>query len=108
MDYSKNDWKLFQQKVPEWQESYMDKLLKQYIALLESPRQASTKFWELKNRMAEDMKSPGVLIRMTKKDMLFNIVDLITLEAITINDLDGFSKELIEAVKMQLDMISHR
>ena len=65
------------------------------------------KFWELKNRMAEDMKSPGVLIRMTKKDMLFNIVDLITLGAITINDLDGFSNELIESVKMQLNMINH-
>ena len=34
MDIRKQDWKLFREKVPEWQELYMEKLLKQYIALL--------------------------------------------------------------------------
>ena len=30
MDYSKSDWKLFQKKVPDWQEAYIEKLLKEY------------------------------------------------------------------------------
>lgn len=107
MDYSKTDWKLFQERIPKWQEAYMDKLLKEYIKLLEGPELPSAKFWELKNRMAEDIKSPGVLIRMNKKDMLFNIVDLISLGAITMADLEGFSNELIKSVELKLNMINH-
>ena len=34
MDISKKDWKLFREKLPDWQENYMDKLNKQYIELL--------------------------------------------------------------------------
>ena len=29
MDISKKDWKLFREKLPDWQENYMDKLNKQ-------------------------------------------------------------------------------
>lgn len=85
----------------------MDKLLKEYIRFLEGPELPSAKFWKLKQQMAEDVKSPGVLIRTTKKDMLFNIVDLITLGAITINDLEGFSNELIKSVELKVNMINH-
>ena len=107
MYYSKSDWKLFQDRIPKWQEAYMDKLLKEYIKLLEGPELPSAKFWKLKQQMAEDVKSPGVLIKMTKKDMLFIIVDLIALGAITINDLEGFSNELIQSVEFQLNIINH-
>ena len=107
MDYSKSDWKLFQKKVPDWQEAYIGKLLKEYIALLESPKEPSTKFWELKERISNDVKTPGVVIVMTKKDMFFNIVDLINLGAITMADLDGFSNELIENVELHLKRMSN-
>ena len=54
MDYSKSDWKLFQKKVPDWQEAYIKKLLKEYINLLEEPKLPSIKFWELKERISND------------------------------------------------------
>ena len=33
---TKADWKLFMEKVPEWQESYMERLLKEYVKMLQS------------------------------------------------------------------------
>ena len=106
MDYSKSYWKLFQKKGPNWQEAYIGKMLKEYIALIESPKEPSTKFRELKERISNDVKTPGVVIVMTKKDMFFNIVDLINLGAITMADLDGFSNELIDNVEMHLKRMS--
>lgn len=43
-EISKSDWKLFREKVPEWQEHYMERLTKEYIALLSSPGNASDHF----------------------------------------------------------------
>lgn len=34
MDYSKSDWKLFRDRIGDWQESYIEKLNHQYIDLL--------------------------------------------------------------------------
>ena len=36
MEVSKSDRALFRTKVPQWQEIYMDRLEKEYIALLSS------------------------------------------------------------------------
>lgn len=48
MDISKHDWKLFREKLPGWQENYMDRLNKEYIALLSAEdKKASEKFWKL-------------------------------------------------------------
>ena len=107
MDYSKSDWKLFQKKVPDWQEAYIEKLLKEYINLLEEPKLPSIKFWKLKERISNDVKTPGVVSVMTKKDMFFNIVDLINLGAITMTNLDGYSNELIENVELHLKRMSN-
>ena len=30
-DITKLDWKLFQERVPEWQEHYMERLIKEYV-----------------------------------------------------------------------------
>ena len=54
MDYSKSNCKLFQKKVPDWQEAYIEKLLKEYINLLEEPKLPSIKFWKLKERISND------------------------------------------------------
>jgi len=32
--YSEKDWKLFRQKLPQWQESHMEKLCKEYLEIL--------------------------------------------------------------------------
>ena len=34
--FTKKDWALFREKIVEWQETYMDKLNKEYIDLLNS------------------------------------------------------------------------
>ena len=38
------DWKLFRELLPEWQEAYMERLVKEYIELLSGDGQASDKF----------------------------------------------------------------
>ena len=46
-----SDWKLFRKKVPGCQEKYMDKLIREYIELLEQDKDASEKFWTLNEKM---------------------------------------------------------
>ena len=49
MDISKADWKLYRERVPDWQEHYMEKLTEEYVKLLTSPGHASDHFWEYKS-----------------------------------------------------------
>lgn len=51
MEASKRDWKLFRDKIASWQESYMEKLVKEYAALLKDDLPASSKFWALEERI---------------------------------------------------------
>lgn len=41
-DTTKADWKLFQEKLPIWQEKFMKKLNNEYIQLLTEP---NIKYW---------------------------------------------------------------
>ena len=70
---TKADWKLFMEKVPEWQEAYMERLLKEYVKLLQSKKPASTKFWDLDKRIKKDKKNPGVQMQLDKGKALFPI-----------------------------------
>ena len=63
---------------------------------------ASTKFWELEKRIKQDKRNPGVLIELSKSDMLWDIARLIRRNTITIEDLVEFSDELKEEVKLIL------
>ena len=55
VDISKDDWKLFRKRIPEWQERYIERLVKKYIDLLSSPGYASDHFWELEKRIKNIM-----------------------------------------------------
>ena len=104
MEISKKDWKLFREKLAEWQENYMERLNKEYIALLSADdKNASDKFWELEKRIRKDKKHPGVIMEMSKSEAIWNIVDLIRLGVITYDDLSDFSDDLKQAVKLILD-----
>ena len=59
---SKADWKLFGEKIPEWQENYMGRLIEEYIKLLKSPGNPSDRFWKLEKRIKRDSRHPGVMI----------------------------------------------
>ena len=74
MECSKSDWKLFRSRIGGWQENYMERLVKEYIQLLNSSEDASDKFWKLEERIKKDRKHPGVILEMRKSDMLYNIV----------------------------------
>lgn len=42
--FTEKDWKLFRSKIADWQESYMDKLNREYIAILSEDANPSDKF----------------------------------------------------------------
>ena len=51
MDVNEKDWKLFRKYLPDWQENYMEKLIKDYIEFLKGDGLASDKFWELEKKI---------------------------------------------------------
>ena len=104
MEVSKSDWKLFRTHIGDWQEAYMERLLKEYMDLLEGKGNASDKFWKLEERIKRDKKHPGVMLELSKGNMIFDIVALINSGVITTTDLEGFSDELKEGV----DFLLHR
>ena len=99
---SKSDWKLFKERVGVWQERYMEGLLRQYAELIDSPTLASERFWELEKRIKKDRRHMGVLVDLKKTEVVWDIAIYIKEEIITMKDLDGFSEELVEAVKVML------
>ncbi len=96
--FTSGDWKLFREKVAGWQESYMDKLNREYVELLTGAGDPSDKFWALDKRIKEDKHSAGVRLEMRKSLLLSNIAALLNEGAITMADLEAFSEELKEAV----------
>ena len=103
MEISKSDWKLFREKLPEWQERYMERLVKKYIELLSSPGNASDHFWELEKRIKKDRKHPGVILEMRKSEAIWDIAIMVGKKVISLKDLDEFSQDLKDAVKMILN-----
>ena len=98
-EISKADWKLFREKIPVWQEHYMEKLAQEYVILLtDKDKTASAKFWTLEKRIKEDIRKPGVLISMRKPEAIRDIVMLIHDGAICLEDLKDFSDDLQETV----------
>ena len=102
MEVSKNDWKLFRTCIGDWQEAYMGRLTKEYIDLLSGDENASDKFWKLEERIKKDKKHPGVMLELSKGNMVFDIVALINSGVITTADLIDFSDELKESIAFLL------
>ncbi len=97
---SKEDWKLFRNKIAQWQENYIDKLNKEYIAILEGSGNASEKFWKLEERIKKDKTNPGVILQMRKSHIIYDIIALLKNNVIDANDLDEFSNELKEHIRL--------
>ena len=102
VEISKADWKLYRERLPEWQEHFMEDLVKEYIELLSSPGNATDHFWELEERIKKDKKNPGVLIEVRKSDALWAIAMFVGRKIITMEDLEGFSDDVKDAVKLIL------
>lgn len=96
--FTERDWKLFRNKVADWQESYMDRLNKEYIELLSGEANPSEKFWRLEKRIKQDRKNAGVQVDMRRSTLILNIISLINEGVIGFDDLQEFSDELRETV----------
>lgn len=92
--FSERDWKLFRNKIADWQEAYMEKLNKEYIALLSGEGNASDKFWKLEKRIRKDKKDCGVQCEMSRSNQFYIMLSLLNEGAITFDDLEDFSDDL--------------
>lgn len=99
MEISKADWKLFQDRLRLWQDNYMQRLIDGYIEMLQGPGNASSKFWQLERKLKSDRLNPGVSLVLDKQELINDIVNMIKIGVITIDDLEGFSEELISEAK---------
>ncbi len=87
-----SDWKLFREKIADWQERYMEHLIEEYKNLLNEDKKASTRFWELEERIKADRRDTGVYISDIKRsNMTRHILDLLREGGIDMSDLDDFS-----------------
>ena len=92
------DWKLYREKLPEWQEAYMEQLIEEYAELLNSDKTASEKFWALDKRIRADRQSLGVRVNEESRSKLQNILTGLIIEnVISEDDLQDFSEELRES-----------
>lgn len=102
---SKSDWKLFREKLPEWHEKYMEKLIDEYVIFLrQEDKVASEKFWELEKRIKKDRKNPGVIMELEKSEATWDIANLIRHKVISPADLSNFSEELQQDVKRIIEV----
>jgi len=97
--FTEKDWKLFRSKIVDWQEAYMDRLGKEYIALLSEDANPSDKFWRLEERIKKDKKKTGVRAEMSRSNLIYNIISLMNEGAIGFEDLEEFSDQLKETVR---------
>ena len=103
-EISERDWKLFREKLPVWQETYIEKLNKKYIEILESSDSSAEKFWRLEKCIKNDKQKTGVVCEMSRSKMVVNIISLITEGVIDIDDLSEFGDDLKSTVKIVLDL----
>lgn len=99
MEPSKNDWKLFNDKISDWQEAYMEKVIVEYTVLLNENLPASAKFWEMERRIKKDKKKPGIRLELRKQEMVSDLLSLINDGVITMDDLEDFSQPLKDQIK---------
>ena len=76
----------------------MNKLNKEYAALLAGEGKASDKFWALEERLRKDRESPGVIVEMRRSKLLWNLSELLKEGVISKEDLTGFSDGTLKAL----------
>jgi len=104
MEFSKQDWALFRQKIASWQVTYMDRLSQEYMSILSGDGNPSEKFWLLEKRINQDKTCRGVVIQMRKQNLAFDLAALINDGVITFSDIQEFSDELKDVVKHLCNM----
>lgn len=98
-EVNEQDWKLFRKKLVNWQGNYIAKLNQEYIQILSRDGSAADNFWYLERKMNRDKRCVGVIAEMRRSMMWNNLIDLLREEVITLDDLDGFSEDLVEKLR---------
>lgn len=99
MEISKHDWKVFREKLPQWQERYMERLNQEYMEILSGNGNASDKFWALDERIKQDKRRPGVLASVSRSNMYPILLGLLHDDAISEEDLKDFSEDVRDALR---------
>lgn len=103
-DVAESDWKLFKKMLPQWQERYMEKLVDQYIEILNGSGEASSRFWALEERINRDKLSSGVIANNIRRSTMHReIANLLIDNVITLNDLDGFTEDTKSCAQRWID-----
>lgn len=103
-DVAESDWKLFKKILPQWQERYMERLVGQYIEILNGSGEASSRFWALEERINRDKLSSGVIANDIRRSTMHReIANLLIDNVITLNDLDGFTEEIKSYAQCWID-----
>lgn len=76
----------------------MDRLNREYVGILTGEGTPSDKFWQLEKRITRDKQCRGVVIRMQKRNVAFDLAILINDGVITFADIEEFSDGLKEVV----------
>ena len=104
MKIGQQDWKLFKECLPIWQNRHLENVVNQYLEILSDNGTApAEKFWQLENRVSEDKKHPGVIVEMNRDNVVSTIVSMLREGIITEDDLNGFSDELKEVIRFFLN-----
>lgn len=83
----------------------MEGLVKEYVEFLnDDTKPASEKFRKLEERIKKDKRHPGIVMELSKSEMIWDIVRLIRLNVIVYDDLSDFSDALQQEVKRILEM----
>ena len=84
----------------------MDKLTREYAEFLtDDSRHPSERFWTLNKRIREDRRKPGVQLELRKQNVVFDLAHLIADGAVSLDELDGFSEELQNMVRVLCERI---
>ena len=102
-DINEKDWKVFRKLLPGWQEAFMGKLLEEYAAILVQNTNPSERFWKLEDRIYKDKRLAGVSVDMRRSRMIENITELLSEGAITMDDLNEFSEEFRERIRLIIE-----
>lgn len=82
----------------------MEGLVKEYVEFLnDDTKPASEKFRKLEERIKKDKRHPGIVMELSKSEMIWDIVRLIRLNVIVYDDLSDFSDALQQEVKRILE-----
>ena len=73
----------------------MEKLIGQYVEMLNDDSEASRRFWALEERLNRDKLSSGVIANDIRRSTMYReIANLLIDSVITLDDLDGFTEDI--------------